>query len=109
MSTTVDLEATIQEAVRRLVAALDPEMIILFGSAARGEFGPDSDLDFLVVVDLAEDYYEASGRAYRAMRGLGVAMDIILTTPERYTWRHNIIGTIEEPAAREGTVVYERG
>jgi predicted nucleotidyltransferase len=37
------------EIVRRVVDAAHPDSIILFGSAARGETGPDSDLDLLVV------------------------------------------------------------
>ena len=38
------------EAVRRAVEVARPIRIILFGSAARGTMGPDSDFDLLVVV-----------------------------------------------------------
>ena len=42
-------EGILQEIVRRIVEVAKPEKIILFGSAARGELGPDSDLDFLII------------------------------------------------------------
>ncbi|PIS14229.1 hypothetical protein COT65_00015 [Candidatus Shapirobacteria bacterium CG09_land_8_20_14_0_10_47_13] len=43
------VEEEIQSITRQLIQKYQPEKIILFGSAARGEFGPDSDLDFLVI------------------------------------------------------------
>jgi predicted nucleotidyltransferase len=43
-------DPTLAEIVRRLVAAYQPERIYLFGSVARGEAGPDSDYDLLVIV-----------------------------------------------------------
>ena len=42
-------EETLQEIVRRVVEVAKPEKIILFGSAARGEVGPDRDLDLMVI------------------------------------------------------------
>ena len=42
-------EAVLAEVVRRLVEAVDPDKIILFGSRARGDYRPDSDLDLLVI------------------------------------------------------------
>ena len=54
-------------AVRRIVAVADPERIILFGSAARGEPKPDSDLDILVVKDGDYDHYQLTSELYRAL------------------------------------------
>jgi len=42
-------EETLQEIIRRIVKVAQPEKIILFGSAARGEMGPNSDVDLLVI------------------------------------------------------------
>jgi predicted nucleotidyltransferase len=43
---TADMQdAFINEVVRRLVDLYQPERVYLFGSAARGDSGPDSDLD----------------------------------------------------------------
>lgn len=104
----IDLEAILERAVKALVEAVDPEQIILFGSAARGEFGEDSDLDFLVVVDDEKSLPEARLRARRALRGLGAPKDLVYTTPQAFEQRKHLIGSIEEPAHREGRVLYER-
>jgi len=105
---TVDLERILERAVKALVEAIDPEQIILFGSAARGEFGADSDLDFLVVMDEARFSRETRIRAREALFDLEVPKDIMYTFPDRYQARKHLIGTIEEPAHREGRVLYER-
>ena len=53
MATTAERDAQIAEMVRRIVAQSDPEKIILFGSCARGDATPDSDVDLLVVMPVA--------------------------------------------------------
>lgn len=42
-------EHVLQEMVNVIIAEVDPEQIILFGSRARGEARPDSDVDLLVI------------------------------------------------------------
>ena len=100
--------AAIDRMVKRIVARFRPERVILFGSQARGDSGPDSDVDLLVVLD-----FEGSARDKRleirhALRDILIPVDIIVTTPERFAWRKDIVGTIEWPAAREGKVLYAR-
>ena len=98
----------IDEVVRRIVAAAQPEKIILFGSAARGEMGPHSDLDILVVKSGA-DHWGLSGRIRRALRGVNAAVDLVVATPEdieRYKDSHPLV---YKPALREGRVVYDAG
>ena len=68
----------IDEATSRIVAAAQPLRIILFGSAARGEMGPDSDLDILVVMPDGADRLATAGKLHRALRGLGCAKDIVV-------------------------------
>jgi len=97
--------ATIQEVVRRIVEAVAPEKIILFGSAARGEMGPDSDLDFLVVKP-CEDRRETARQIYQRLRGVGAPKDIVVVTPEDIERHRDTIGLIIRPALREGKVVY---
>ena len=60
----------IQEVVRRLEEAVRPLRVILFGSAARGEMGPDSDVDLLIVVPDGIRRRDAARKAYRALSGL---------------------------------------
>jgi predicted nucleotidyltransferase len=100
-------EETIQTIVRQIVAAVDPEQVVLFGSAARGEMGPDSDLDFLVVKPCA-NRREVAQTIYRNLRGIGVPKDIVVVTPEDVERDRDTIGYIIRPALREGRVVYAR-
>ena len=65
------------EIVRRVLSAVSPRQIILFGSGARGELGPQSDLDVLVVFRAGADVVLAEEDVYRRMWGLGFAVDII--------------------------------
>jgi len=67
----------LRELVDRIVNHASPLRIVLFGSAARGEMGSDSDLDVLVVMPDGTDCRAAAKRLYRQVRGLGIAVDII--------------------------------
>ena len=96
----------VEEVLRRIVDVAQPEQIILFGSAARGEMAPHSDLDILVVKSDA-DHWGLSGRIRRALRGVSVAVDLVVATPEniqRYKDSHPLV---YKSALREGRVVYE--
>jgi predicted nucleotidyltransferase len=98
----------IQQMVRRIVSRFHPERIILFGSHARGDAGPDSDVDLLVVMPFSGSKREKQLEIRLALRNIHVPKDIIVTTPDDFQWRKEIPGTIERPAAREGKVLYVR-
>jgi predicted nucleotidyltransferase len=102
------LERIIDEMVRRIVARFDPERIILFGSAARGEAGPDSDVDLLVVMPVKGLKREKQLEIRKVLRGIPTPVDIVVSTPEEFDWRQEIVGTIEYPAVQEGKVLYAR-
>ena len=68
----------VPELTRRVVAAVRPARIILFGSAARGQMGAHSDLDVLVVVADGVDQNQASKDGYLSLRGLGFAVDLLV-------------------------------
>lgn len=102
------LERIIDEMVVRIVERFDPERIILFGSAARGDAGPDSDVDLLVVMPVEGSRREKAVEIGVAVNDIPVPKDIIVTTPEDFEWRKEIVGTIERPAVREGRLVYAR-
>jgi predicted nucleotidyltransferase len=95
----------LQEIVRRIVAAVQPEKIILFGSAARQEMGPDSDLDLLVIKS-CKNRRETARRIRRRLIGIGVPKDIIVATPQDIERYKDTIGLIYRPALREGKVLY---
>lgn len=75
------VSASVEAARDRLVDALHPERIILFGSHAWGEPTPDSDLDFLVIVaDSDQPPHKRAQAAYRSLMGLGVPCDVLVQT-----------------------------
>jgi predicted nucleotidyltransferase len=99
-------QAVLDEIVQRIVAVAQPEKIILFGSAVRGEMGRHSDVDLLVVKDGA-DRRRTAARIYRRLHGVGAAVDVIVVTlddVERYRDSHALI---IKPALHEGRVVYD--
>ena len=96
------------EMVTRIVQRFDPLRIILFGSWARGEAKPDSDVDLLVVLPHVENKRKATIRIGNTLSDLRVSKDIIVTTPDDIARRENMVGTILYPALREGKVIYER-
>lgn len=98
----------IQEMVDRIVKQFDPEKIILFGSHARGDAGPDSDVDLLVVMPVAGSKRDKMVEIGVALHDIPLPKDIIVTTPEDFEWRKEIVGTIERPAEQEGKVLYAR-
>ena len=98
----------IQRMVRQIVSRFHPERIILFGSHARGDAGPDSDVDLLVVMPFLGSKLEKQLEIRLALNEIHIPKDIVVTTPEDFQWRKEIPGTIERPAAREGKVLYAR-
>ncbi|MFN8473667.1 MAG: nucleotidyltransferase domain-containing protein [Anaerolineae bacterium] len=92
----------------RIVAQFAPLRVILFGSRARGEARPDSDIDLLVVLPHVKDRRETTIAIRRALADLPVCKDIIVTTPEEIEQRGDLVGSILRPALREGRVLYAR-
>ena len=92
--------------VKQVVRAAQPEKIVLFGSAARGTMGPDSDLDLLVIKGGKFNRHRVTTAIYRHLSG-AIAVDAVVVTPEeveRYRDTHCLVIC---PALREGKVVYE--
>ena len=96
------------EITRRLLGVSDPERIILFGSYARGDHSPDSDLDLLVVIEGINAPRKESNRLRRSLRGLLIPVDILVTTPENLEQYKDSVGLIYRSALSEGKVIYER-
>jgi predicted nucleotidyltransferase len=92
-----------------VVAACEPVQVILFGSVARGEDGPDSDIDVLVVlreVDRARRH-ELVARLRRAVTA-PVPVDVFVTDPGEIERRRDVIGSLLYWPLREGRVVHGR-
>ncbi len=95
------------EVVRRLIEVYHPLRIYLFGSAARGDAGPDSDHDLMVVVaDDTPRPLRDSGRAYKAIWRLGVASDVLVWTLRDSEDRLHLKASLPATVLREGKLLY---
>jgi uncharacterized protein len=98
---------TIEEVTRRIVSTVQPQKILLFGSAARGEADEFSDLDFLVIVKSPAHRRRTAQQIYRNLHGIQIPVDIIVATEVDIRVHGQAIGSILRPALREGIVIYE--
>jgi predicted nucleotidyltransferase len=102
-----DQDVVLAEIVRRLVQIYEPERIYLFGSKARGDAGPDSDYDLLIVVpDKAPPERRDSKLAYRALWDTGAAADVIVWEQSRFERRARVVCSLPATVLREGLVLY---
>ena len=102
-------EQAIQEIARRLVEHYRPERIYLFGSAARGDYGPESDLDFCAVLpDDAPEELLRSGAIYGELRGIGYPKDVIPWRRTDFDARAAHVPTsLPATIVREGRLIYD--
>ncbi len=91
----------------RLVEGFHPDKIILFGSQARGDADPRSDVDLLVICPVSGSRRKMMVEMDRSLRGLSLARDIVILTPEEFERDKSIPGTIARPAWKEGITLYE--
>lgn len=103
-----DMETVIQEMVRRIVEAVHPDKIILFGSHARGEAGPDSDVDLMVVAPSSDPRYKRTKPILKALRGLLFPKDIVWYTPDEIARWAGEPAHFVRNVLQEGRVVYAR-
>jgi uncharacterized protein len=100
-------DPVLAEVVRRLAEAYLPERIYLFGSVARGDAGPDSDYDILVVVpEDAPPERLRSRLAYRVLRGTGAAADVVVWPRSSFERRARVVASLPATVAREGMLLY---
>lgn len=99
-------QAVLAEVIRRIVEVADPEKIILFGSAARGDKNPHSDLDLLIIKE-GGDALDLMGRIYMRLHGVGTAVDALVVSPEDVERYKNSHALVFRPALQEGRVIYE--
>ena len=96
----------IDDAVGRLLESFSPVKIIVFGSVVRDRAQAGSDLDFLVVLPQVDNKREAAIAMRRSLSGLGVPVDVFVTTEQEIERRGWIKGTVLRAALEEGSVVY---
>lgn len=96
----------LDEIVRRIVDVVQPERIILFGSAARGEMGRNSDVDLLVVKD-GERSLDVMKAIYGNLKGVGVAVDALVATSEHVERYRDSHALVFKSALQDGRTIYE--
>jgi predicted nucleotidyltransferase len=102
-----DQAAALSFITDRLVAFLKPEEIWLFGSRARGDHRPDSDIDILVV--LPDDAAPDHRRAYEPVMASGLACDVVPCRASDFRAEQRQSGTLSARAVGEGRLLYRRG
>lgn len=100
-------EDLLREVTQRIRAAGDPQKIVLFGSHARGNARPDSDLDLLIIEESDLPRYRRAPRYLRALVGLFPAKDVVVYTPAEVAEWRDVPHAFVTTALREGSVLYE--
>lgn len=100
-------EEILHEMKNRLVREFRPKRIILFGSQARKSADERSDVDLLVICPIHGKRRTLMVAMDRALKGLPIARDIIILTPDEFERDRHIPGTVARPAWKEGKVLYE--
>ena len=98
--------AEIERLVNLIVAEAHPLRVILFGSAARGDMTPGSDIDLLVVMPDGTHRLHTMQRLYGRIRGVAVPFDILVATTADLEARGEALGLICRDALREGKELY---
>jgi superfamily II DNA or RNA helicase/predicted nucleotidyltransferase len=94
--------------VERISTQFHPQRIVLFGSRARGDARPDSDIDLLVVLDEVENAHDVATAMRVAVSDMPVAKDIVVTTPDEIRRSGHLVGTVLKPALEDGRTLYAR-
>ncbi len=103
----LERDSVLAEIVHRLVDAYQPRRVYLFGSKARGDAGPDSDYDLLIVVaDDAPADRRRSWLGYERLWGTPAATDVVVCTQDYFDSRQSVVNSIPAAVRQEGKLLY---
>jgi predicted nucleotidyltransferase len=101
-------DGRIREVTDRIVAALAPVRVVLFGSYAWGEPDSDSDLDLYVIVpDQSEPAYRLARRAYQALHGVSIPVDVVVRTRTESDRNAGVASSFDREVLSRGVVLYD--
>jgi predicted nucleotidyltransferase len=101
-----DLKKEIDSITRQLVDKYQAQKVVLYGSAARGQFGPDSDLDFLIVKQDVPQNRRERMRQVRRLVDKHVATDFLVYTPEELERRVKLGDPFIKSVLNEGKTLH---
>jgi predicted nucleotidyltransferase len=104
----IQADPAIAEIVRRLVEAVDPDKLILFGSRAAGRPSEPGDYDILIVKDSPLSPYQRLKPAYAALWRVGVPVDLLWYAPAELDYWAGVSMHVATQASRNGVVIYAR-
>lgn len=95
------------EVVHRIVQAVHPEQILLFGSQAWGQPNEDSDIDLLVVLGTSsEPGYRRAREVYRSLRGIRLPIEVVVRTRDEMIRAGRVPTSLERQALDRGRLLY---
>jgi len=100
------VDSLVQDVVDVIVRELHPTRVILFGSRARGDFRPDSDVDLLIVYDGELSKREVKLRVRRLFSEAEFSLDLFVVSSSEYDRQKAIVSTVGRTAEKEGVVYY---
>lgn len=106
-STQPSRDQRLDDMIQRILAVGNPHKIVLFGSRARGEAGPDSDYDLLLIESSTLPRYKRAARYRRALIGTAPAKDILVWTPSEVAEWSGVPNAFITTMLREGIVLYD--
>ncbi|HVA62233.1 MAG TPA: nucleotidyltransferase domain-containing protein [Terriglobales bacterium] len=101
-------DTTLREIVNRLVKAVDPQQIVLFGSRATGRARPESDYDLMIVKAEPDPARRRTGPLYSQLWGIPCGVDLLWFTPEEVDQWSQVPQHVATQAMRDGRVIYEK-
>jgi predicted nucleotidyltransferase len=108
MSVAVSEDPVLREIVARLVRAVDPDRIILFGSRASGTARADSDYDVLIIKDEPDPSKRRTGKLYHHLWGIPAGVDLLWYTQNDIEQWSDVPQHVLTQAVRRGIAVYEK-
>jgi len=102
----IDFQSRLDLLISRIVEITHPLRIVMFGSAARRDIGPDSDVDLLVIMPEGTQRRATAQKLHKEISGIGIPFDVLVATPSDILKHKDNIGLIYRSALREGREVY---
>jgi len=98
----------VREVTQKIVDRFNPKRVIAFGSYARGEHGPESDLDLIVELESEKPFWERTIEVGRIFLPRDWALDLLVYTPEEFAEERELWGSFPQMISEEMKVLYER-